>query len=101
MREAYLHYNDALENGRSSWDQLAVLYAARPHLFKVERGTLKQDEERRLVWTKDVSDPPRYRVTPVLKRAELEAVIEDLMSAPPKILSRPSDDSPTKLKSQD
>ncbi|MGI8906169.1 MAG: hypothetical protein ACR2IE_06730 [Candidatus Sumerlaeaceae bacterium] len=84
VREAYLHYDSALKKGRSSWDQVAVLYAARPHLFKVERGTLKQDEKFRVVWSGTVSEPPRYRVIPLLPHGELEAVIEDLMSAPPR-----------------
>ncbi len=84
VREAYLHYDSALEKGRSSWDQLAVLYAARPHLFKVERGTLKQEEKARVLWTATVSEPPRFRVTPMLKKEELELLLEELMSAPPK-----------------
>lgn len=88
VREAYLHYDRALENGRSSWDQLAVLYAARPHLFKVERGTLMQDKPSKVVWTNAHSDPPRFRVTPVLNQKELETLIEDLMSALPGNLSR-------------
>ncbi len=36
VREAYRLWNDALTNGRSSWDQVAVLALIRPELFTVK-----------------------------------------------------------------
>src|SRR5690606_15212801 len=44
VRKSYeLWGNNALKNGRSSWDQIAVLFAARPEYFTLEKGELKQN----------------------------------------------------------
>ena len=36
VREAYRLWNTALVDGRSSWDQVAVLSLVRPELFKLK-----------------------------------------------------------------
>lgn len=85
VRKAYeLWGNNALENGRSSWDQIAVLYAARPHLFTAIPGKLDQNAGFETWWT-DGSDLSRhYKIIPRLSREELEEMIEGLMSLPPR-----------------
>jgi len=82
VREVYKHYNDALHKGRSSWDQLAVLAAVRPHLFHQTRGVLKQDDQYRLLWMSAETTARQYRVTPKLGKPEMELLVEDLMAAP-------------------
>lgn len=84
VRKAYqLWGNNALENGRSSWDQIAVLYAARPHLFTATPGKLEQNAGFETWWADGGGFYRHYRVTPRLSKTELEEMIEGLMSSPP------------------
>ena len=84
VREAYRLWNNALEKGRSSWDQVAVLYAARPHLFTVQRGRMRHTSGPNVVWDGKATDTKQYRVQPKMAESALGEMIEDLMSQPPK-----------------
>ncbi len=56
VRKSYeLWGNNALKNGRSSWDQIAVLYAARPQYFTTESGELRQNDHMETYWTSAVN----------------------------------------------
>jgi inosine-uridine nucleoside N-ribohydrolase len=83
VREAYRLWNNALEQGRSSWDQVAVLYTARPHLFEVQRGTMRHTSGPNVVWKSTATDSKHYRVLPTISQSVLAELIEDLMAQPP------------------
>lgn len=84
VRKAYELWNNALIEGRSSWDQVAVLFAARPYYFKVDsNGTLQQNSKSETNWNMELDNPKHHRVIPVKNDSELEIIIEDLMSEPP------------------
>jgi hypothetical protein len=84
VREAYRLWNDAIRTGRSSWDQVAVLFAVRPGLFHVEAGgSMDQTADLRTFWNVARDNPKHHRVTPRLSDGELAVIIEDLMSRPP------------------
>jgi inosine-uridine nucleoside N-ribohydrolase len=85
VREAYRLWNNALEKGRSSWDQVAVLYAARPHLFEVQRGTMRHHSGPNVLWDSKKVDSKHYRVQPKVPESVLAETIEDLMAQPPGI----------------
>lgn len=89
VREAYrLWGNNALANGRSSWDQLAVLYVARPQLFHVEHsGRLKRTQAEQIVWDPDQNAPKHYLVKPKLSTAKMARLVERLMVRPPRSAS--------------
>ncbi len=83
VREIYRLYNDALYQGRSSWDQVAVLFAVQPALFNVDsNGSLRQNDMFETYWDTSRNNPRHKRVTPVVSDAELETIIEELMAAP-------------------
>lgn len=83
VREAFQLYDGALTKGRSSWDIIAVLFAVRPEMFKVEPGTLVQEKDFKVRWVDGPATSTRYRVIPKMTNAELESVCEELMAAPP------------------
>ncbi len=85
VKNAYrLWGNNALENGRSSWDQIAVLFAARPEYFDIQSGALSQNESFKTEWKPNVSHyPAHFRVTPKIDKKKMEEIIEDLMAQLP------------------
>ncbi len=75
---------NALLNGRSSWDQVAVLFAARPEYFYVDpQGSLVQNNEYETYWDTASDRANHFRIIPALDDREMEGIIEDLMSEPP------------------
>lgn len=88
VREAYRLWNNALEKGRSSWDQVAVLYTARPQLFEVQRGTLRHTSGPNVVWDRRAVDSKHHRVLPRISQTALAELIEDFMAQPPRNGSR-------------
>jgi inosine-uridine nucleoside N-ribohydrolase len=88
VREAYRLWNAALVDGRSSWDQVAVLSVARPQLFQMEHtGCVERTPEGRVVWNPDADNPRHHRVTPRVSADEMAQIIEELMARPPKARS--------------
>lgn len=84
VRKAYeLWGNNALKNGRSSWDQIAVLFAGKPNLFTATAGRLEQNRKLETWWTNGEQNAGHYKIIPKLNKDELEQIIEDLMSSPP------------------
>lgn len=88
VRKSYeLWGNNALINGRSSWDQIAILYAARPELFTIEQGVLQQNDEMETYWTPNTKEIPSSRdhckIIPAIRKEELESLIEGLMCEKP------------------
>jgi hypothetical protein len=83
VKQAYHLWNNALVSGRSSWDQLAILFTVRPQYFAVEAGALQQNDHYETYWKTDPKNIKQHRVKPVLSNLELETIIEDLMAAPP------------------
>ena len=84
VRKAYLLWNTALTDGRSSWDQVAVLSVVRPELFRLEhKGRLERTPEGRVVWNPDVDNPQHHLVVPRASTDEMEQIIEELMARPP------------------
>jgi len=85
VREAYRLWRTALVDGRSSWDQVATLFVARPALFKVEnRGRVERTPHGSIVWNADVDNPKHHRVTPTISNSEMAGLIEELMARHPK-----------------
>ncbi|MDD4144820.1 MAG: hypothetical protein PHN68_09310 [Prolixibacteraceae bacterium] len=77
--------NNALKNGRCSWDQIAVLFAARPHCFNIEEGSLIQTSTFETYWKPDSINEKHFKIVPALTDNELEEIIENLMSESPRI----------------
>lgn len=74
----------ALVEGRSSWDEIAVLFAVRPQYFKVEGGgSLEQLPDFKTFWNPARNNPKRHRVMLRVPKTQIADVIEDLMSQPP------------------
>lgn len=85
VREAYRLWRTALVDGRSSWDQVAVLSLVRPELFQVEHvGHVKRLPDGQVVWNRDVDNPKHHLVTPKIPTEEMARIIEELMARPPK-----------------
>jgi hypothetical protein len=87
VREAYRLWDTgtAITEGRSSWDQVAVLFIARPELFTVESfGRVERAGDGRTFWNKDVDHPDHWLVKPRVPSADMGAIIEELMARPPK-----------------
>jgi inosine-uridine nucleoside N-ribohydrolase len=84
VREAYRLWRAALADGRSSWDQIAVLSVVRPELFKLEhKGRVERTPEGRVVWNPKVDNPKHRLVTPKVSAKEMERIIEELMARAP------------------
>jgi hypothetical protein len=87
VREAYRLWNTgtAISEGRSSWDQVAVLFVARPALFTLEAtGRVERLADGKVVWNPDSDKANHYRVTPRPSTDEMAGIIEELMARPPK-----------------
>ncbi len=85
VKEIYSLWNGAIEKGRHSWDQVAVLVAVRPELFNFETwGSLRQVEGDKTFWDKANNNPRHSSVALKTGMIELELLIEDLMSELPK-----------------
>lgn len=86
VREAYrLWGNNALANGRSSWDQVAVLSVLRPELFQVEHhGRVQRRADESVVWNPDVDNPKHHLVVPNISNERMAEIIEELMARPPR-----------------
>jgi hypothetical protein len=83
VREAYRLWRTALVDGRSSWDQVAVLFAVRPELFRVEHvGQLERTSAGPVVWNPDVDHPKHHLVTPKISAGQMASIIEELMARP-------------------
>ncbi len=83
VRKAYELWNNALTTGRSSWDQLAVLFAVRPFYFTTDSlGTLEQNNKIETYWNLQVNNPKHFKIIPSKTNIELQTIIEDLMSEP-------------------
>lgn len=86
VREAYRLWSNgtAITEGRSSWDQLAVLYVAKPELFTVEEsGRYERLEDGTLVWNPDKNRPHHYLAKPKRSDEEMARMIEELMARSP------------------
>jgi len=84
VRRAYELYvldgQSVLQTGRSSWDQIATLYAVRPHLFRINgEGSLEADVEQGATWNPEVQNPKHFLVYPTVPDDRLAGLIEDLM----------------------
>jgi len=90
VREAYRLWNTALADGRSSWDQVATLFVARPALFKVEHyGRVERTPQGPIVWNAKLDNPKHHLVTPRIPSAEVAEIIEELMARPPTARTAP------------
>jgi len=75
VREAYRLWRTALADGRSSWDQVATLFVARPELFKVEdHGRVERSPQGSLVWNAGVDNPNHHLVMP--KRSDVTQLFQ-------------------------
>ena len=84
VKEIYTLWNGAIQKGRPSWDQIAVLAAVRPQYFLFEKkGSLRQLEEGKTFWDVSLNNPKHSRVSLKIDKKEMESVIEELMSELP------------------
>lgn len=87
VREAYRLWGPgtALTDGRSSWDQVAVLFIARPELFAVEStGRVERLADGKVIWNPHEDKVNHYLVMPKPLPDEMAEIIEELMARPPK-----------------
>ncbi len=87
VREAYRLWNKgtAITKGRSSWDQVAVLFVARPNLFTVQHsGRVERLTDGRVIWNPRADTATHHLVTPKLPDDTMAGIIETLMARPPK-----------------
>jgi len=84
VKLAFKLWNNALQKGRSSWDQIAVLFAVRPQYFKVDSiGSLRQNEQYQTFWDSKMNRKTHYKVILNLDNEEIEDIIENLMGELP------------------
>ncbi len=85
VRKAYEIWRvNALLEGRSSWDQVAVLFAARPQYFRIDsQGSLVQNDQYETYWDVASDRANHFRIIPALDDREMERIIEALMSKAP------------------
>lgn len=91
VREAYRLWGTgtAITEGRSSWDQVAVLFVARPELFDLESsGQVERLEDGRVIWNPLVDNANHHLVKPKLSPTKMAEIIEELMARPPKARAR-------------
>ena len=87
VRESYRLWGKgtAITDGRSSWDQLAVLFCARPELFTVQdAGRVEREGDGKVVWNGGIDNPLHHLITPRLSDEETARIVEELMARPPK-----------------
>jgi inosine-uridine nucleoside N-ribohydrolase len=87
VREAYRLWGPgtAISQGRSSWDQVAVLFVARPELFTLEHtGRVERQADGKVIWNPRADQANHHLVTPKLPADEMAGIIEELMARPPK-----------------
>ncbi len=87
VRESYRLWSTgtAITKGRSSWDQVAVLYIARPELFTLEQtGRVERLEDGKVIWNLRVDKSNHYLVKPKHGPDKMAEIIEELMARPPK-----------------
>ena len=89
VRECYKLFDNALEKGRASWDQTAVLYAVRGarDYWTLQRGRCQVQDDGLTVWHDDPQGPHAYLVQK-MPLAEITALIDELMARPPKLLPK-------------
>ena len=75
---------ECLDRGHPIWDQVAVLAAVRPHLFKIEPGRYRMLTHGTNEWVAAKSPDGGGRLLPTMPDAELEKLIDGLMAAPPR-----------------
>jgi hypothetical protein len=88
VREAYRLWNNgaAITQGRSSWDQIAVLFVARPELFTVESsGRIERLPDGKVAWNSQEDKALHHRVTPCIPNEQMAEMIEELMARPPRL----------------
>lgn len=85
VRRVYeLWGTNALVNGRSSWDQIAVLFAARAAYFGIDtHGSLEMNARSETYWNWKADHPLHNRVVPIISDSMMTSVIEDLMAEMP------------------
>jgi hypothetical protein len=86
VREAYRLWGTgtAITKGRSSWDQVAVLFVTRPELFTLQsKGRLERLADGEVVWNPQRDKADHYLVKPRLPVDEMAGIIEELMARPP------------------
>ena len=86
VREAYRLWGKgtAITKGRSSWDQIAVLFVARPDLFNIKSsGRIERLADGKVVWNEKVDRPNHHLVLPKPSDDEMAAIIEELMARKP------------------
>ncbi len=85
VRKAYEAFiENCLKKGRPSWDQIAVLFAIRPQLFKIDSmGSVEQMKDDSVHWNSKIDNPDHCRVLPAISDSALRDIIEGLMSEPP------------------
>jgi hypothetical protein len=86
VREAYRLWDKgtAITEGRSSWDQVAVLFVARPEFFVVKAvGRVERLANGRVAWNAEVDHPNHWLVKPRFPDDEMAGIIEALMARPP------------------
>ncbi|SDU29394.1 hypothetical protein SAMN05444156_3120 [Verrucomicrobium sp. GAS474] len=86
VRESYRLWENALETGRSSWDQTAILCAVRGagEYWSLRRGRCRVDAGGRTQWG-DAPDGPHAHLVPKMASESLCREIEELMCRPPRL----------------
>ena len=86
VRECYKLFDNALEKGRASWDQTAVLYAVRGvhDNWTLQRGRCQVQDDGLTIWHDDPQGPHAYLVQK-MSLPEITALIDELMARPPKL----------------
>jgi hypothetical protein len=87
VREAYRLWGTgtAISEGRSSWDQVAVLFTARPELFQVqEKGQVERMPDGGIFWNAETDRSTHFLVRPRLSVDQMAEIIEELMARLPK-----------------
>ena len=92
VREAYRLWGPgtALTEGRSSWDQVAVLFSAHPEFFEVTNfGMVDLQADGNISWNRAENHPNHFLVEPGITGEKMAEIIEILMARPPKSKTAP------------
>jgi hypothetical protein len=86
VRKAYELWENTINTGRPSWDDIAVLYAVRgaqDNFDVITDGTVKVVNTDKLLWDTGIVNAKHHRLNQKISDSDMASIISDLMTAAP------------------